>query len=90
MVLAAKQVICHANSTMGLVESGVGVIPGGGGCKELMEGWAAWKKWWAAADAWDRVEGVMDSSCMIGRGSVIGWVREFVGLRLDPDFATLV
>ena len=36
VVLAAKEVICHANSTMGLVESGVGLIPGGGGCKETL------------------------------------------------------
>ena len=39
VVLHAKQVICHANSTMGLVESGVGVIPGGGGCKETLYRW---------------------------------------------------
>lgn len=54
VVLHAKQVICHANSTMGLVESGVGVIPAGGGCKETLYRWheqlggedvseAAWK-----------------------------------------------
>ncbi len=54
VVLHAKEVICHANSTMGLVESGVGVIPGGGGCKETLYRWheklgssdigeAAWK-----------------------------------------------
>jgi len=36
VVLHAKQVICHANSNMGLVESGVGLIPGGGGCKETL------------------------------------------------------
>lgn len=54
VVLHSKQVICHANSTMGLVESGVGVIPAGGGCKETLYRWyetlgkddvseAAWK-----------------------------------------------
>jgi len=54
VVLHSKEVICHANSTMGLVESGVGVIPGGGGCKETLYRWheklgnddtseAAWK-----------------------------------------------
>jgi 3-hydroxyacyl-CoA dehydrogenase len=54
VVLHSKQVVCHANSTMGLVESGVGVIPGGGGCKETLYRWhqtlggediseAAWK-----------------------------------------------
>jgi len=39
VVLQAKQVICHANSTMGLVESGVGLVPGGGGCKETLYRW---------------------------------------------------
>jgi len=39
VVLHAKQVICHANSTMGLVESLVGVVPGGGGCKETLYRW---------------------------------------------------
>lgn len=54
VVLHSKQVICHANSTMGLVESGLGLIPAGGGCKETLYRWreqlgvenhvdAAWK-----------------------------------------------
>ena len=36
VVLHARQVICHANSVTGLVESLVGVVPGGGGCKETL------------------------------------------------------
>ena len=39
VVLHGKQVICHANSVMGLVESLVGVVPSGGGCKELLYRW---------------------------------------------------
>jgi 3-hydroxyacyl-CoA dehydrogenase len=39
VVLHARQVICHANSIMGLVESLVGVVPGGGGCKETLYRW---------------------------------------------------
>jgi 3-hydroxyacyl-CoA dehydrogenase len=39
VVLHAKQVICHANSTMGLVESLVGLVPAGGGCKETLYRW---------------------------------------------------
>jgi len=39
VVLHAKQVICHANSTTGLVESMVGVVPAGGGCKETLYRW---------------------------------------------------
>jgi len=39
VVLHAKEVICHANSVTGLVESLVGVVPGGGGCKETLYRW---------------------------------------------------
>jgi len=39
VVLHARQVICHANSVTGLVESMVGVVPGGGGCKETLYRW---------------------------------------------------
>jgi len=39
VVLHAKQVICHANSVTGLVESLVGLVPGGGGCKETLYRW---------------------------------------------------
>ena len=52
VILHADHVICHANSVTGLVESGVGVVAGGGGCKETLYRWlektrdrdkAAWK-----------------------------------------------
>ncbi len=39
VVLHAQHVIAHSNSVMGLVESLVGVIPSGGGCKELLYRW---------------------------------------------------
>ncbi len=39
VVMHARQVICHANSVTGLVESLVGVVPGGGGCKETLYRW---------------------------------------------------
>jgi 3-hydroxyacyl-CoA dehydrogenase len=34
--LAADRIIAHAESYMGLVELGVGIIPGWGGCKEMV------------------------------------------------------
>lgn len=40
VVLHAQHVIAHANSVTGLVETGVGLIPGGGGCKEMLYRWA--------------------------------------------------
>ena len=36
VVLHADHVVSHANSVMGLVESFVGVVPAGGGCKETL------------------------------------------------------
>ena len=53
VVLHAKQVICHANSNMGLVESGVGVIPAGGGCKETLYRWIDKKDGDVMAAAWE-------------------------------------
>jgi 3-hydroxyacyl-CoA dehydrogenase len=39
VVLHADSVVCHANSVMGLVETLVGVVPGGGGVKEMLYRW---------------------------------------------------
>ena len=53
VVLHGKHVICHANSNMGLVESGVGVIPAGGGCKETLYRWIEKKNGDVSAAAWE-------------------------------------
>ena len=39
VVLHCDAVQAHANTTMGLVESLVGLIPSGGGCKEMLHRW---------------------------------------------------
>ena len=39
MVLHSDKVIYHANSVTGLVESLVGLVPGGGGVKEMLYRW---------------------------------------------------
>lgn len=39
VVLHAQQVIAHANCVTGLVESSVGLVPAGGGCKETLYRW---------------------------------------------------
>jgi len=41
VVLHTDQVIANTNSVMGLVESSVGLIPAGGGCKEVLYRWNA-------------------------------------------------
>lgn len=43
VVLHSDRVIFHANSVTGLVESLVGVVPGGGGVKEMLYRWSALK-----------------------------------------------
>jgi 3-hydroxyacyl-CoA dehydrogenase len=40
VVLHSDKVVFHANSVTGLVESLVGVVPGGGGVKEMLYRWA--------------------------------------------------
>jgi 3-hydroxyacyl-CoA dehydrogenase len=41
VLLGCNEVIFHANSVTGLVESLVGLVPGGGGVKEMLYRWAA-------------------------------------------------
>ena len=36
-----SRMVTHMNSTLGLVETGVGLVPGGGGCKELLWRWVS-------------------------------------------------
>ena len=36
-----SRMVAHMNSTLGLVETGVGLVPGGGGCKELLWRWTS-------------------------------------------------
>ena len=54
VLLHCDKLIAHANSVLGLVESGVGVVPGGGGVKTTYQRWlsasqdpevAAWETW---------------------------------------------
>ncbi len=45
------KLVVHTNSVMGLVEAGVGVVPGGGGIKETFLRWQKVKRSWKEA-AW--------------------------------------
>ena len=51
VVLHADKVVFHANSVTGLVESLVGVVPGGGGVKEMLYRWSE-KEGDVAKGAW--------------------------------------
>lgn len=48
VVLHCDRLLAHANSTLGLVESLVGVIPGGGGVKET------YRRWYDATGDWSK------------------------------------
>ncbi|MEM9853829.1 MAG: 3-hydroxyacyl-CoA dehydrogenase NAD-binding domain-containing protein [Pseudomonadota bacterium] len=53
VLLHCDALVTHANSVLGLVEAGVGLVPSGGGVKETMARWAkgntpeeaAWQSW---------------------------------------------
>ena len=54
VLVHCDRLVAHANTVFGLVEAGVGVVPGGGGVKETMGRWldatgdaekAAWETW---------------------------------------------
>ena len=44
VLLHCDAVQAHAETYMGLVEAGVGLIPGWGGCKEMLQRWSTLKK----------------------------------------------
>lgn len=60
VVLATDSVICHANSVFGLVETLVGLVPGGGGVKELLYRWSE--------QHGDTTKGAWDAFMTIGYG----------------------
>ena len=55
------RLVVHTNSVMGLVEAGVGVVPGGGGIKDTFF------RWHAAKDSWD--EAAWQTWMSIGYGA---------------------
>ena len=60
VVLHSDKVIFHANSVTGLVETMVGVVPGGGGVKEMLYRWSALKG--------DTTKGAWEAFMTIGYG----------------------
>lgn len=60
VVLHSDKVIFHANSVTGLVETLVGVVPGGGGVKEMLYRWSELKG--------DTTEGAWEAFMNIGYG----------------------
>jgi 3-hydroxyacyl-CoA dehydrogenase len=85
VVLHCDAVEAHANITLGLVESLVGLIPSGGGCKEMLHRWC---------DGEDReavIAGATTVFATIGMGKTASSPEEARPLRflLDRDHSTM-
>ena len=85
VVVHCDAMVAHANTTLGQVETLVGVIPGGGGAKELFSRWR---------DAPDQPPGVAAAATafrLVGTGRTAGSPEEARPLRymLDRDRAVM-
>src|ERR1043165_9570659 len=87
----ADHVQAHAELYMGLVEVGVGVIPAGGGTKELMFRFSNTFAPYAEADAFDGVKrafqliamGTTSTSALEAKS--LGYLRESVRITMNRD-----
>ena len=74
VVLATDSIVCHANSVFGLVETLVGVVPGGGGVKELLYRWSEHHD--------DTTKGAWDAFMNIGYGKTARSPLEAASLQM--------
>jgi 3-hydroxyacyl-CoA dehydrogenase len=85
VVLHCDVVEAHANVTLGLVESLVGLIPSGGGCKEMLH------RWTDGADQEAAIAAATTVFATIGMGKTASSPEEARPLRflLDRDRSTM-
>ncbi len=70
----------HANSNMGLVETLVGLVPSGGGCKQMLYRWTR-----DAKDINEALKGALEVFSIIGMGKTAASPLEARPLRLFED-----
>ena len=70
----------HANTNMGLVETLVGLIPSGGGCKEMLHRWTR-----DASNSDAKLKGALEVFAIIGMGKTAASPMEARPLRLFED-----
>jgi 3-hydroxyacyl-CoA dehydrogenase len=70
----------HANTTMGLVETLVGLVPSGGGCKQMLHRWTR-----EAKGADDSLKGALEAFAIVGMGKTAASPLEAKPLRLFDD-----
>lgn len=89
VLLHCAAVQAHAETYMGLVEAGVGLVPGWGGCKELLARWQANPRHPrgplpAPAKAFEII-----STAQVGKsaaqGRALGFLRETDGITMNRD-----
>lgn len=80
VLIHSDAVQAHANSVMGLVETIVGLIPSGGGCKELLHRWTQ-----EAGNNNERLNGAMKVFEFIGMGKTGTAPLEWRRMRLTLD-----
>ena len=77
VVVHCDAMVCHANTTLGQVETLVGLIPGGGGAKELLS------RWRAAPEVPPGVEAAVTAFRLVGTGQTAGSPEEARPLAHD-------
>lgn len=80
VLLHADAVQAHANTSMGLVETLVGLVPAGGGCKEMLRRWTR-----DASDTDGVLEGALKVFEVIGMGKTATSPIEAKPLRMFED-----
>jgi 3-hydroxyacyl-CoA dehydrogenase len=86
ILLHADALQSHANTVMGLVETLVGLVPSGGGCKELLHRWTH-----AARGPEQRLQGALKVFELIGMGKTASSPAEAASYRffLETDRSTM-
>jgi 3-hydroxyacyl-CoA dehydrogenase len=85
VVVHCDAMVCHANTTLGQVETLVGLIPGGGGAKELLN------RWRDGPDVPPGVEAAVTAFRLVGTGQTASSPEEARPLRmmLERDRAVM-
>ncbi len=80
VLLHCDAIHAHANSNMGLVETLVGLVPSGGGCKQMLHRWTR-----EASNIDSAVKGALEAFALIGMGKTATSPLEAKPLRLFED-----
>lgn len=80
VLLHCDAIQAHANTSMGLVETMVGLVPSGGGCKQMLHRWTR-----DAEEADDLLRGALQTFAIVGMGKTATSPMEAKPLRFFDD-----